>query len=324
MGTIEAKRLPIESNGVGGGHLYLEFYDDKGERIGQANGLAYDPDTGKFEEAPVSGDYLLKIYTDASDNFILEGSGTDKNSNTHEGVVIFRGSEGEVRSAFDSVEMLRERVNAAHLDYHFSGNGYSPEGTPYYNSNSAFSAMIETLREPLNLDAETIEEAKDLGTGFLSRNPGVNRDILRALSEEDTQSRLQIHNGLPPDLQPAIPTGKPSHGMSAAEIAEVERSPNYIAGAIAFEREQAGHHELLDIERENRDEILLDPDTDPRIIDLYEQKFPDQMQALRNAELERLRELAEQRQLEMERLEWQRQQEKPLHSTQSGVSMGNN
>lgn len=181
MASIEIKRLPIL--GVGG-HIYIEFFDDEGNRVAQYNGFAEDPNTGEVKTVgDVTNGDRLKLYSsndeDVNKRKVLGGTaGATKDNHPHEGVEIWEGTEEEMQEAIDALDAYKEDFNEADLPYDLNASKDPLSDNDYYNSNSGASGMLDVLEEELDVDDEAVEEGKDLGPLPGSwGNPGINDDM---------------------------------------------------------------------------------------------------------------------------------------------------
>ena len=178
---IEARRLPLPEIPIIGelaGHLYIEVWDDIGERYTQINGLAVDPYTNEIASIGPDG-FDLKIYDtgiDGPDTGV--GGPLKREDNTREGVVLFEGTEQQVKNILDSVNELREHINSEDHKYmtiphqvYTDENGIKRD---YYNSNSVFNTVTKVMQQVGGVDQENIDAAKNMGL----TNPGKDLDML--------------------------------------------------------------------------------------------------------------------------------------------------
>lgn len=139
--TIEVKILPIAAVS---GHLYLEIFDDKGQRVRQINGFACDPVTGQQKSVGVVGDFL-RAYVD--DSYVL-CAGYNRDNHPHDGRVIYKGDEAGIRRAIKAMEEAAVKINAQNLSYWLFTQ----------NSNSVFMHMLDVMEGQLPIDRKAVGE----------------------------------------------------------------------------------------------------------------------------------------------------------------------
>lgn len=93
--TIEARVHEIVELG---GHLYLDIYDDSGNRVIQFNGLAVERPTGNIKTFGGPNDQLM-----AFTNITLTGTGTSQSTNPDFGKVIDSGTQAEIEQAISDL-----------------------------------------------------------------------------------------------------------------------------------------------------------------------------------------------------------------------------
>ncbi len=173
--TIEAKILPLAGMF---GHMYLEVFGNDGQRISQINGIAVCRETGKTKAMGSSKD-LLKAYM--GDKFTLANTAdASRDNHPHKGVVIFEGTEQEVKSI---LEIIRDRAVLI-----------NKTGVPYNltkcNSNSVFSALIEVIKDKGYKINQ--KELKKL-ISFPTIVPGINNPKLKWVNKEAFNKRIKSY-----------------------------------------------------------------------------------------------------------------------------------
>lgn len=174
--TLEAKILPLV--GVSG-HLYLEVFDDAGKRVCQMNGLATNPKTNQPREIGLPGD-KLKAYVDGV--ILSTTQGSDRDHHPHEGRVLFRGDEADVRRAAVAMRAAAKRINALDLPYQLLS----------LNSNSVFMNMVDAVSEVLPIDKKAVQEM----TSMMLALPGVRNHITQADVEKVRRTKPPRPPGL--------------------------------------------------------------------------------------------------------------------------------
>ncbi len=172
--SIYAYVLPILGFG---GHLYLDIYDDSGSRVAQLNGLGVDRETGVPVAFGDIGDQLMSsLYPDQTftdGNFIIEGSGTSLSTNTHDGELVFSGSQTEIEAVMNALRAYSDFINNQNIVYNPTPT--TLHGDVNYNSNSVFAGAVKLLTNlGFNIDLEAVKEVSDLAF-----TPGYDKDILQ-------------------------------------------------------------------------------------------------------------------------------------------------
>lgn len=173
---IEIKNFQIDVDAglfsSDGEHLYLEFWNDRGERIAQLNGLATNKSTGEISPFGFSNSHYIKAYNHYDGYF-------DKGANfftaQQRGVVAFEGTEAQVRAALAAAEKAGGWIDAQQLNY----DGLSNGGTTAYNSNATFSAFIKAINTSgITIAPAKVQAAQNLHDTFFEE-PGIDDDMLR-------------------------------------------------------------------------------------------------------------------------------------------------
>jgi len=156
--TIETKLLSLV--GVAG-HLYLEIFNDAGERVIQVNGFAADPKTLRPRSVGLPGDFL-KAYVSKTD-ILEESAGGVRDHHPHPGRVLFEGSKEDVLKAIKAAQEAAEKINSLGLRYHLFTQ----------NSNSVFMYVVEAISNVLPLKLALLQEMIDMKLML----PGINKQI---------------------------------------------------------------------------------------------------------------------------------------------------
>jgi len=184
--TIEAKVLPI----VGlGGHLYLEIFNDKGERATQINGLSVCRKTNKIISIGKPGD-KLKAYV-SNDTILATTSGFNRDNHPHEGHVIYEGTKDEIMDIIQKTKELAEEFNSKDFLYQVLS----------FNSNTVFSAMVHRISQIVTID----QEAVDKTIALRAITPGVKPKLI-----SKQQSLSQVFNTGKKAQKPKRPPSPPS------------------------------------------------------------------------------------------------------------------
>ncbi len=163
--TIEAKILPLV--GVSG-HLYLEIFDEKGDRLCQINGLATDSKTGKTKSMGLHPEDLIKAYISDDCGIVLAASARcARDSHHHQGCVLFEGSREDVMKALDAMRVRAAELNAENAPYKLLS----------LNSNTIFSEMVKAAAGVIDIDGKALSKLTS------SRPlPGVSTDFNKAVA----------------------------------------------------------------------------------------------------------------------------------------------
>jgi Ca2+-binding RTX toxin-like protein len=142
---IEARELPVAGLGT---HLYIEMWDDAGNRYKQMHGYWTDPVSG---QPSTSGDDsgLIKGYN----NLVLNSTlGSTPSNHPHAGTTLFDGSEVQVKEAFRYASSAVEYINAQNYSYTLLGAGSLSSNGTKFNSNNVFSTLVDAvqLAVPIN------------------------------------------------------------------------------------------------------------------------------------------------------------------------------
>jgi hypothetical protein len=156
--TIETKLLSLV--GVAG-HLYLEIFNDAGERVMQVNGFAADPKTLRPRSVGLPGDFL-KAYVSNID-ILEESAGGVRDHHPHPGRVLFEGSKEDVLKAIKAAQEAAVKINSLGLRYHLFTQ----------NSNSVFMYIVEAISNVLPLNLSSLQEVVDMKLML----PGINKQI---------------------------------------------------------------------------------------------------------------------------------------------------
>lgn len=169
--TIEAKLLPL----VGiSGHLYLEIFDDKGNRVTQINGFAADPKTHKAHQIGLPGHVLQAFVTPPV--ILDETTGATRDNHPHQGQVLYKGTQQDIEKAIAAFEKAAVEINKLNLPYKVFSQ----------NSNSVFMYMVDVLSTALPIRLDGIQKLYD-SKWYL---PGVNQQILGRGGYESLKKRF--------------------------------------------------------------------------------------------------------------------------------------
>jgi len=158
--TIEAKVLPLV--GVAG-HLYLDIFDDEGNRVVQINGFSFSSKGNKITAVGKPTD-KLKAYV--SDKVVLvETCAFGREDHPHKGHVIFSGKKDEVLEVIEQLKELAEEFNSKDFFY----RAFS------FNSNTVFSAMVHKISQIVPINHEAVDKA----IALKKITPGIKPKLLR-------------------------------------------------------------------------------------------------------------------------------------------------
>lgn len=156
--TVEAKLLPLV--GVSG-HLYIEIFDDNGNRALQINGLATNRATQQPRYMGLPGD-SLKAYV--SNTLILgDTAGATRDYHPHKGQILFAGSQQDIVKVVKAAEEAAKNINQLDLSYLLLAQ----------NSNSIFMHMIDAISSVIPVDFQAVESVCRLKPVL----PGINKEI---------------------------------------------------------------------------------------------------------------------------------------------------
>ena len=142
--TITAKRLPIV--GVFGGHLYFEIRDNTGLLKEQIHGLATEED-GTVVPMGFDADFIKGYFTIRDGKGIFLGDGSTSTNNTHEGILLYSGSEATVKDAMKYAASAIEFINAQEYNYQ------AIPDSKHYNSNSVFAGVMNAMQKTISISA---------------------------------------------------------------------------------------------------------------------------------------------------------------------------
>ncbi len=186
---IEAKRLPIPDFPVLGeifGHLYIEVWDGSNTRYAQYNGLATHPDTGEPTPAGPDG-FDIKIFDDRT----VAPEGNSRSSNTHDGVLLFEGTEVQVKAALDYADSAANYLNNQDYRYmtipHQTFTDEDGNTVPFFNSNAVFNSIVLAMQQAVPISQASIDAAKDLGL----INPGSDLSMYHGVNWSPNTDDLQ-------------------------------------------------------------------------------------------------------------------------------------
>lgn len=158
--TIEAKVFPITRFS---GHLYLEIFDDRGDRVAQINGFSTDAKTKKPKPVGIPGDLLLAYLQPVRG--LICGPSTCRDTHPHKGEVIFEGSRDDVLRALSAIEKRAAELNKMDLPYKLLS----------FNSNTVFAEMVKAAWTEVAIDARALEKVVKMKPVF----PGLSADFNR-------------------------------------------------------------------------------------------------------------------------------------------------
>ena len=172
--TIEVKRYPIVDPilGIptGAGHLYLEIFDDDGNRVYQFNAMATDPVTGDI--AAVGSDSDILTIVKSTNGVIGDSDSGTRDDYPYDGAVLFSGTQTQVEQGIAYLSAFKDFINSNSSNLHYQ----LVPGGDHYNSNSGFAGMAVALAQALSIDEsalETVEAIRIFG------NPGLGQDVLK-------------------------------------------------------------------------------------------------------------------------------------------------
>jgi hypothetical protein len=190
--TIEAKILPL----VGlSGHLYLEIFDEAGQRVAQINGLATDPATQRPRSVGLPTDHL-RAYVSAH-ALLADTPGSTRDRHPHRGHVLFQGPKADILKAIETAEKAAGRINKLNLAYLVLTQ----------NSNSVFMHMVDAIAEIVPIEFQTLEAVRRLKPIL----PGINKEILgrgsyqslkQRFNQESAKKPQGFNKRIPPPPQP--------------------------------------------------------------------------------------------------------------------------
>lgn len=160
--TIEAKILPLA--GVSG-HLYLEIFDENGDRYAQINGFATDRKTREPKSIGYPGD-LLKVYLSE----VLMGTNScTRDKHCHAGRAIFEGSRADIDRAYAAAQRRSHELNALELPYKLLS----------LNSNTIFMEIVRAMQKEISIDEKALKTVAKMRPLF----PGLATDFAKAVQK---------------------------------------------------------------------------------------------------------------------------------------------
>lgn len=164
--SIHAKRLPLAL----ASHMYLDVFDENGQRIAQINGYAVNLTTGGPKAVGIPGDGLRAFV--GMDAVLGMTWSSTRDNHRHKGGAIFEGARAEVDALVKAMQQRAHEINAHKLPYLITA----------LNSNTVFAQMVDALRAQVKIDEAALKSTCGLWIA-----PGLSCDFKSAVARYGAQ-----------------------------------------------------------------------------------------------------------------------------------------
>lgn len=176
--TIEAKIFPIQYGFTLGSHLYIEIFDDAGNRVLQINGLAAIRETGEFKpDGDPSNQLMSNVSTEPDDFYIGTSQFATRDNYPYDGEVIFSGTEAQINEAINQIVAATDYINNQNYSY----------GLLTFNSNTVFSGLIQAMSQAVSIDQQAVQNV--INSAFnpvaVNADPNIFHDNLWQINPDD-------------------------------------------------------------------------------------------------------------------------------------------